>query len=128
MEGVFNAPSFLFPKPSCDNKNSVPNSICERVVKDFQECGQFVWVTNGRTIENYIPEDIYLEAVKASHPKKKLVNKPAKFANITKLDGDATINKVAVARAIIKNPPDFSMLDLEKQLNALIGSIKKANA
>lgn len=105
-----------------------PNKTKKRIIKDFNDNGAFAWVTNGRTIENYLPEKLLNTAIEAVHPRTKKSIKWAKFNDMTKLKKNKTIDKVRVAKKLSSFNADFSMLDLEKQINKLVNEIEKSNS
>lgn len=83
------------------------------------------WVTNGYTIENYLPADVLKEALSKVHPTKRPPT-PDKWAN--PLPGDG-FNKTAVARAATRllNADNYVTHDLKKQIADLIAFIEAAN-
>ena len=103
------------------------NATKKRIIKDFSSNGALTWVTNGRTIENYIPEKTFNSAIAVVHPKTKKYIKWGRFNDLTKLRKDKTIDKVAVAKKVSSHAADFSILNLEKQINTLVRKIEKAN-
>lgn len=103
------------------------NETKKRIIADFKVNGGFTWVTRGKTIENYFPEETFNIAIEKCHPKTKKKLKWDRFVDMTKLRKDKTIDKVSVARAVASKAPDYTILDLDKQLNTLIKEIKKAN-
>ncbi len=111
-----------------DKTHSRINRTKRRVKNDFERNSCLTWVTNGRTIENYIPESDYNEAVAKIHPKTKRHIKWSRFGNLTHLRKDKMIDKVAVAKAICQGTPDFSKLDLNSMLDRLIREIRNQNS
>ena len=103
------------------------NATKKRIINDFNVHGAFSWVTKGRTIENYISESIFNQAIESVHPRTKKYIKWERFADVTNLNKDKTIDKIAVAKEVSSKRIDFSMLDLEKQLMELINRIEKSN-
>ena len=67
-------------------------------------------------------------AIKIVHPRTKKSIKWARFNDLTKLGKDKTINKVGIAKKISSFTTDFSMLDLETQINRLVDEIEKSNS
>ncbi|MEW6079506.1 MAG: AAA family ATPase [Thermodesulfobacteriota bacterium] len=103
------------------------NKTKHRVKEDFERNSCMTWVTNGRSIENYIPESVFNNAVATVHPKTKRNIKWSRFGDFTRLRTDKVIDKVSVARAVSQAKPDFSILDLNAVLDRLIGEIRKSN-
>ena len=103
------------------------NATKRRVQQEFENEQCFVWITEGRMIENYVPEFLLDEAVARVHPltAKKVVWK--QFGDLTKLGPKKTFDKVAVARGVAGKPADFSKLDLEKKMNRLVECIRLRN-
>lgn len=103
------------------------NSTKKRIIKDFNSNNSFSWVTKGRTIENYVPENVLNQSVEKVHPKLKKYLKWDQFNNMTKIKNNKMIDKVAVSRTVAKHKPDFSILDLDIQIKKLLEYIDKAN-
>lgn len=104
------------------------NRTKRRVKVDFEHNSCLTWVTSGRTIENYIPEDILNESIAKIHPRTKQTMKWDRFADVTRIRKDKIIDKVSVAKYIVQKPAQFSMLDLETVMNGLIADIQKCNS
>ena len=103
------------------------NQTKKRVIENFQKNNCHVWVTDGKEIENYIPEELFNKAIKEVHPQKGFFVEWGQFNNITKIKEGSTIDKVSIAKYIASNKSDYSRLDLEKQIDKLIECIKNAN-
>lgn len=104
------------------------NSTKHRIKEDFEKNRCFVWITQGKEIENYLDDEIFNIAVKSVHPSIKRRIKWDRFSDITSKEKGKSIDKVAVARKISEQEPDYSMLDLDKQISMLIMAIREANA
>lgn len=111
-----------------ENVHSKINKTKQRVKGDFEKNCCMTWVTNGRTIENYIPENFFNESVARIHPRTKKIFKWGRFDDLTHLRSDKIIDKVAVAKAIAEDRPDFSMLNLSVVLDRLVGEIRRSNS
>lgn len=108
-----------------ENSHKHLNPTKRRVRKELDEEPGFVWITNGREIENYIPEQVLREAIDGTNRKK--VN-GLKFGQFDKIIGsDSGIDKLKVAKRVVENPADFSVLDLKKRVEELVQFIKDAN-
>ncbi len=105
-----------------------PNATKRRVRDNFKENGAIAWITKGRTIENYIPENTLNEAVEAVHPRSYKHIGWSEVNDVTKIKKGKPIDKVRVAREVVRRPADFSTLDLENQLKKLVQHIKESNA
>ena len=103
------------------------NATKKRVIDNFEKNGCFVWVTNGKEIENYLSEDLYNQALEKIHPRKSVFMEWGRFNNLTKLKDSSPIDKVAIAKFVSEQKSDYSILDLEKQINNLIQRIEESN-
>jgi predicted ATP-dependent endonuclease of OLD family len=99
------------------------NKTKKRLKEDFEKNKLLTWITNGREIENYIPEELYNKARKKVHPKKDLTD--INWRQYEKLSDD--INKVSVARKIAESSVDYSILDLDEKITELVEFIQKCN-
>ena len=104
------------------------NETKKRIIADFLSFSCLVWVTNGRTIENYVPEGLLDPAIGTVHPKTHRGVQWERFADLTRLRSDKLIDKVAVARAVATTPADFTLLDLDSTMNQLVADISRHNA
>jgi AAA ATPase domain len=114
-------------------KGAPINSTKKRLKKEFDEGVGHAWVTEGREIENYIPPSQIKAAITATPPQ---ISKPlsgfGKYENCLKIKPqrgkERQASKIKVAKHIIdNNKPDFSIYDLQKQMNKLIKFIKDSN-
>jgi len=103
------------------------NETKKRIIAEFETKQCLAWVTKGREIENYISIKVYKEALNAVHPRIKkdfIADAESKYPY-----GDLTknIDKMEMAKKIAELPLDYTVLDLNRQINMLIERIKKAN-
>lgn len=103
------------------------NRTKKRVIKNFKENHEFVWVTNGRGIENYIPEDTFTICLNQLKPDHKKRVKWGRFKKLTIISKNESIDKVKMARQVVRKEVDYSILDLDKKVMELVKFIKKAN-
>ncbi|EGR4060596.1 AAA family ATPase [Vibrio cholerae] len=109
------------------------NTTKQRLKNEFNAGSGFAWVTKGREVENYLDSDLIEVSVKAVHPSAQgLVAKGdwVNLLNYTKQNSriERTASKVKVARHYTENnTPDFSVLDLNVQVNKLCEFIVRAN-
>jgi AAA15 family ATPase/GTPase len=109
------------------------NSTKQRVQKEFDEGPGFAWITEGREIENYVPDELLLEAVKSVHPKAVRLANTGAYVHKLYFEtsaGDVVterIDKVAVAKEVVLNRADLSQLGLEEMINRLVAFIKESN-
>lgn len=111
-----------------DGAHSRINNTKRRVKDEFERNSCAAWVTNGRTVENYIPESLFNDAVLSVHPKTYKKITWSRFGDLTRLRNDKVIDKVAVARFITSKAANFSMLDLGVSIDRLVTEISKSNS
>ena len=99
-----------------------------RIQKGFEQEDCFVWITEGRTIENYIPCDLLNSAVSRIHPRTAKAVNWTRFGDLTRRAKNKTIDKIKVARMVVEQRADFSKLNLEPTIVELIKRIRAANA
>lgn len=91
----------------------------------------YAWITDGREIENYIDPTALREAIKASHrgTPRRMFDRYARCLRIRDESGNyKEANKMKVAKHVIEQAPNLSVLDLRKQMRKLINFIRKANS
>ena len=99
-----------------------------RIKEEFERENCFVWITEGRTIENYIASDLRNAVVLKIHPKTATTVKWTQFGDMTRRAKNKTIDKIKVARMVAERPAEFSKLNLESTIEELIKRIGAANA
>jgi hypothetical protein len=99
-----------------------------RVIGEFKQNSCFVWITAGRTIENYVPGDLLKQAVAKVHPRTKFEPESGAFANLTKFDDKKTFDKVAVAHRVAGEEANFLHLDLGLRIDELLDFIHQHNS
>lgn len=102
----------------------------QRIVKECRESNCLSWITDGRTIENYIPPNILSEAIKKVHPGKTytgtLTDQYICPLSSTFQNSTVKPDKIAIAKYVSSR--DYKMNDnLKKKLERLISSIRSAN-
>ena len=108
------------------------NATKKRLRDEFDNDQGHVWITDGREIENYLPEEHVKEAIAETIPSAKMpgsFGRYGKVLSITTKGGRKTqAPKVEVARHIACNlEPDFSILDLDTQVSKLVEFIHSSN-
>lgn len=108
------------------------NDTKRRLKAEFEQEPGFVWVTEGREIENYVPPDQMAAAIKKIYKDFKMLAKTGKFdkSYIFKNAGGKlvkSVDKVAIARAIAEGKPSLDVLDLRSQISKLVKFIRDAN-
>ena len=112
------------------------NANKDRIIEEFNTINGVSWVTKGREIENYIPSDIRLNAIKAVHKsavsfsedQESKYAKPLNYINkedVTKTDG---FDKVRIAKEAIAQKPELDVLDLSEKMEELVAYIWSANS
>lgn len=104
------------------------NDTKQRVRREFSDNDQHVWVTAGRTIENYVDHATFSHAVTAVHPKVGRQPKKGRYEDYTRVAGTRAIDKVAVARQVVRSATSLVELDLQHQIRRLVSCIQRANA
>ncbi len=112
------------------------NATKKRVRSEFEKRDQFVWITEGKEIENYLEPAAYTEAVKSLYETKvKEYAEISQYGNMTiyysgtsKTDENTKkIDKIRLAHAIADGQANLNVLDLSKQIKKLVQEINKAN-
>ncbi len=88
----------------------------------------YVWVTDGYTIENYVPNAVLVEAVKGVHPRKASdsTGVDSKFTN--PLGGIESPDKPKIAKSVVAQWPDsLSDRSLRKHVTELADFIRRSN-
>lgn len=111
------------------------NETKRRVIDDFNKhTAGNSWVTAGYTIENYVPAEILLRAVKKIHPKAasgwggERYENPLGKAQITGIAA-SSINKTAVAREVVGMWADDTewLHGLKQKISRLVAFVREAN-
>lgn len=113
-----------------DKKGGKINQAKQRLRKECEGSGCFVWVTDYYTIENYVPEELLADALKELYPKKIWSNP---LGNRYRgplsgcFDGSTTVpDKKAVARWVTNAGFEMDQV-LNKHVNKLVEAIRRAN-
>lgn len=108
------------------------NQTKQRLVRELKD--GYAWVTEGREIENYI-DPTRIETAVADIYREKFggMVSAGKFDSTLKFkrkDKDGKIevaDKIKVAKRICQEAPDFSVLDLQSRIDALVEFIRESN-
>ncbi len=108
------------------------NKTKMRIRDEFEEEPGFVWVTKGREIENYIDPITLESAIKAMHGKRmSRYEKPEPYDKGTlyldKKGEEKKVDKVDLAREVVRMNPGLDRLDLKKQVKKLVEFVRQAN-
>ncbi|MGY2197613.1 hypothetical protein [Pseudomonas gingeri] len=108
------------------------NQTKRRIKEEVEQDGGIVWITAGREIENYIPEDTLTDALSKAykHFAKRLETGP--FDHVLPFETKAQktfkdVDKVKVAKLVSKISICEYPFDLEERIQALVQMIRKAN-
>lgn len=115
------------------------NNTKKRIIKELGSSNCVAWVTKGKEIENYLPEDQLSKALTELYPDKfnglcntgafdyvlQFKNKPSKKKG-AKLITESP-DKIKIAKAISAQDADLTVLDLKEKINELVRMIHKAN-
>lgn len=106
------------------------NQTKVRVRSEFDQGPGHAWVTDGYTIENYVPPAVLRDAAAKVHPKYVLNWKGQLHENPLPKSGNTTPDKVALARAVTNawNPADGTPdKKLVRQIRKLVQFVREAN-
>lgn len=108
------------------------NSTKMRLQAEFDQGPGHAWITDGREIENYISPAQLTTAINSEAPYAQIINTMSKYDNCLKIKGkkgaETQASKIDIARYITTNcQPDFSILDLKKQVDKMIRFIIDSN-
>jgi len=104
-----------------------------RVRREYDKGHGFAWITAGREIENYVNPEVLEEAVKQVHPTVTGLYFKGDYDNrlseikVNKRKRKFSVDKVKVAKAVVKNRADLDVLDLKKQVRKLVRFICASN-
>ena len=108
------------------------NDTKKRIIDEMVETPDLAWVTKGREIENYLSFDALQKALKDMYPNKYVsAVEPGDYAHAfyfkAKNGTETKADKVKLAHKLCETPPDFTVLDLDARITALVTAIKNAN-
>jgi len=116
-----------------NNPRAKLNSTKLRLSDEFGKGPGFAWITKGREVENYLNEDHLDRCLKDTHASARCREATGQWANLLEYTEKRAgkqkfANKVKVARRYIDNfNPDFTVLDLKKQIDKLMKFIAVSN-
>ncbi len=108
------------------------NATKTRLQAEFDQSPGHAWITDGREIENYIPPVQLTAAINSEIPYAQVMSSMSKYDNCLKIKGkkgsETQASKIDIARYVTKNyQPDFSILDLKKQVDKIIRFVIDSN-
>ena len=122
----------LMMDSDCREEGAGISDVKIRVRDQLLENNGLSWITKGKEIENYIHEDIRLEAIKIVYPTAVSIEEPGEYGrplyfknkrgNVVK-----KANKVEIAREVVNLEPTLEVLDLKERIENLAEYIKLAN-
>ena len=129
-----NQKSFIIIDSDKESDGDEINSTKIRLCKEFAaDSYGGAWVTEGREIENYLHENVFLECIKKVHPAAFELCGSGKWCNLNKYrkEGSTDVyycDKVKTAIEYIKQSEVVpNNLDLQKQVNYLVDFIRRSN-
>ena len=108
------------------------NDTKKRVSDEFAEHSDFVWITQGKEIENYLTPELIQTTLVELHGEDIEVIKYSKYGNCIKFrkPGETkykAADKVKFASCIVEKKADLSVLDLDDKIASLIRYIRESN-
>ncbi len=102
----------------------------QRVCREFEQSPSgFAWITDGRTIENYVPLALLQEGVTQQYPKAALTYDGGKWADPLSTEPEVRIDKVRLAHEVCGSwtAIDRKFRDLHERVTATVRFICHAN-
>lgn len=105
-----------------------------RVRREIEDApDSYVWITQGYTIENYVPAEILKDALATTHPQAILKWQGEQFRNPFDAKAvrnrNAPVDKIAIAKDVVARWTEVEEwpLDLKKRINAIVRLVRRAN-
>ena len=117
------------------NENGNITRTKHRIYNEFNNGSApgFAWVTAGREIENYVLPTVMEEAVKSVYPKAKKLASTGQYAHCyyffekNSATRKTKVDKIKIAKKVIKFDATLSVLDLKKNIRKLSEFIRQSN-
>jgi hypothetical protein len=114
------------------SKHGRINDTKKRIREEFEKNDYFVWITEGKEIENYISDEIFQKSLASLYGQNdNIFPHSSQFENMTvyhsNKKGEMNVDKIRLAHTVAESPSDFNVLDLKKQINLLVNKIRDAN-
>ena len=108
------------------------NDTKKRVKEEFEKGSDFVWVTQGREIENYLKKELIQATLVDLYGEDIKIIRYSEYGNCIKFckQGETEYKmagKVKLASRIVEKEADLSVLDLNDKIVSLIQYIRKSN-
>jgi len=129
---TFNRRAVIIIDSDKPNAKAPINETKQRLCSEFNNGVGYAWLTDGREMENYLPEEQIRKAILATTPNAMILSNFKKYDNNLKIKGGrgkvTQASKVEVAHYITKNyEPNFYVFDLKDNLSKLAAFIKSSN-
>jgi len=102
-----------------------------RVAGELANGSGEAWITDGYTIENYVPHELLTDAVKETHPSSSPIAAESKWVNPLDQDhaGISSPDKVRIARHVAVHWTSDTgwPLDLRTRIDSIVAFIRRAN-
>jgi predicted ATPase len=109
-----------------DGRTVAPHKA--RIVAELKTRGGLPWITAGRTIENYLPDDVYRAAFAQVHPRSRIPASTGQYVDLTRKGPRAVIDKVALAGRAAEQHANLDPLDLRERITELVLLIRAARS
>lgn len=108
------------------------NATKKRVQKEFEGDSDFVWITQGKEIENYLKSELIQTTLPDLYGEDIEIIRYSEYGNCIKFrkQGETkykVADKVKLASRIVEKKADLSVLDLNDKIDSLIQYIRKSN-
>ena len=108
------------------------NATKKRVRDEFKKNSDFVWVTKGKEIENYLKPELIKKVLADLYGEDIKIIGYSEYRNCIKIckkgeDQYKVADKVKLASRIVEKGADLSVLDLNEKIVSLIQYIRKSN-
>lgn len=110
------------------------NATKSRIIAEVNANAGYTWVTDGREVENYVPPEVRLKAIKKVHPTAvELCGSPNRFGKPLDFKSDSGqrvssgFNKIRIAREAVEIGYSLDEFDLSDKIDSLVAFIKTSN-
>jgi len=107
------------------------NQTKKRIMNEFTQGNGFVWITEGKEIENYIHKDILTQAMKSLYGDEIEILNSSRHRNVIEYKDRNSKKKLAdkikLAHNVSRHPAEFDVLNLGEKVDELIAFVKQSN-
>jgi hypothetical protein len=108
------------------------NTTKQRIKEELDTHGGLCWITAGREIENYVPQQMMSEVLKEVYSKYEKRSKSGDYDHVLPfktVEGSIfkDVDKVKIAKAVCGRDAELEVLDLKERINSLVELIRRAN-